>query len=436
MPRTCPGGGARTCPGGGARSARASAPRAHPLTPTSRSLTGAPSARPRPHRVFSHSWIRKTDRSVAKVLPGFPPKIAPNGTALGENLRSQAVASNWSHSRTCRHEGSRFTRVERAFGKNSKMLSSPTAILAITAPRSCASSMLSKLEGSSWHPSVDGAAAFVSFTEEMYEAMLHDDARTSAFGLAISRRVRAHAGGCVVLDLGTGPFAVLALFAARAGASKVFAVEANPEAAAKARALIASSAASDIPPGTIEVIEGFSTTITLPEQADLLISEIAGSLASEEGMLATIRDARLRHMKRPWDPRSYIPARVQTLAVPAAYSLHHRLNCNWIASGPPVRFACDSPWLLPLATPQLWEDFAFGGEELPPGLGARCTTVLEFRVCASTLKGNAARLVEQLDLHDVDADRAGVPKQLRTRPLATLRHALRSAYPGQLAERL
>ena len=286
--------------------------------------------------------------------------------------------------------------------------------MACTAPRSCTSSMLSKLEGTSWHPSVDGAAAFVTFTDEMYEAMLHDDARTSAFGLAISRRVRAHAGDCVVLDLGTGPFAVLALFAARAGASKVFAVEANPEAAAKARALIASSAASDIPPGTIEIIEGFSTTITLPEQADLLISEIAGSIASEEGMLATIRDARLRHMKRPWDPRSYIPARVQTLAVPAAYSLHHRLNCTWIASGPPVRFACDNPWLLPLATPQLWEDFAFGGEELPPGSGARCTTVLEFRVCASTLKANAARLLEQLDLHDVDADRAGVPKQGRS----------------------
>jgi hypothetical protein len=293
--------------------------------------------------------------------------------------------------------------------------------------------MLSKLEGSSWHPSVDGAAAFVTFTDEMYEAMLHDDARTSAFGLAISRRVRAHAGDCVVLDLGTGPFAVLALFAARAGASKVFAVEANPEAAAKARALIASSAASDIPPGTIEVIEGFSTTITLPEQADLLISEIAGSIASEEGMLATIRDARLRHLKRPWDPRSYIPARVQTLAVPAAYSLHHRLNCNWIASGPPVRFACDNPWLLPLATPQLWEDFAFGGEELPPGSGARCTTVLEFRVCASTLKANAARLLEQLDLHDVDADRAGVPKQGRSQNPARCAMPC-AARPEQLAD--
>ena len=272
-----------------------------------------PGAPPHPNLTFPHwraqraptpppsfqPFVDSKDRQERRKSPSWvssqncPEWDGAGGKSPKPGSRQQLVAL--SQTRTCRHEGSRFTRVERAFGKNSKMLSSPTAILAITAPRSCASSMLSKLEGSSWHPSVDGAAAFVSFTEEMYEAMLHDDARTSAFGLAISRRVRAHAGGCVVLDLGTGPFAVLALFAARAGASKVFAVEANPEAAAKARALIASSAASDIPPGTIEVIEGFSTTITLPEQADLLISEIAGSIASEEGMLATIRDARLRH---------------------------------------------------------------------------------------------------------------------------------------------
>ena len=122
MPRTCPGGGARTCPGGGARSARASAPRAHPLTPTSRSLTGAPSARPRPHRVFSHSWIRRTDRSVAKVLPGFPPKIAPNGTALGENLRSQAVASNWSHSRRLAHVATRAQGSQGSKGPSARTL--------------------------------------------------------------------------------------------------------------------------------------------------------------------------------------------------------------------------------------------------------------------------------------------------------------------------
>ena len=36
-------------------------------------------------------------------------------------------------------------------------------------------------------------------------------------------------------------------------------------------------------------------------------------------------------MKRPEDPASYIPARCQTLAVPAACSVHHREGCAWLA---------------------------------------------------------------------------------------------------------
>ena len=51
-------------------------------------------------------------------------------------------------------------------------------------------------------------------------------------------------------------------------------------------------------PRVIEVIEGFSTDIELPERVDLLVCEIAGSIASEEGMYATIGDARRRFMQR------------------------------------------------------------------------------------------------------------------------------------------
>ena len=40
-------------------------------------------------------------------------------------------------------------------------------------------------------------------------------------------------------------------------------------------------------PGLIEVIEGFSTELTLPEKVDLCVFEICGSLASEEGLYAT-----------------------------------------------------------------------------------------------------------------------------------------------------
>ena len=267
---------------------------------------------------------------------------------------------------------------------------------------------LPALEGARWSPSVQGAPAFVSFTTDMYEEMVDDQERTQAFERAIKRRLRDRAGGdFVCLDLGTGPFAVLALFAARAGATKVYAVEANAAAAQQARAFIAAEAA-DLAPGTIEVIEGFSTTITLPERADLLIAEISGSVASEEGMYASIIDARRRHMKRPEDPASYIPARCQTLAVPAACSVHHRDGCAWLASGPPVRLGCESPWLLPLSAPQLWEDFAFGGaaEALPP-LPGTATTALAFRVCAATATANARELCYQLEAQGVSAERAG-----------------------------
>ena len=41
-------------------------------------------------------------------------------------------------------------------------------------------------------------------------------------------------------------------------------------------------------PGAIEVIEGFSTELTLPEKVDLCVFEICGSLASEEGFCVEI----------------------------------------------------------------------------------------------------------------------------------------------------
>merc|ERR1719272_1468610 len=154
----------------------------------------------------------------------------------------------------------------------------------------------------------ESSGAFIGFSTDMYADMINDAPRTKGFERAIQRRLRRRrAGECVVLDIGTGPFAILALFSARAGARKVYAVEANAEAAEQARATVAAAVArGEIEPGTIEVIEGFSAAITLPEPADLLVAEISGSIASEEGMCHSIRDARLRHMARPDDPASYI----------------------------------------------------------------------------------------------------------------------------------
>lgn len=282
--------------------------------------------------------------------------------------------------------------------------------------------------------------AFIGFKLDHYENMLNDVERTSAFEQAIQRRLHGQRD-MVVLDLGTGPFAILALFAARAGARRVFAIEANAAAAEQAREAVAEAVArGDVLSGVIEVIEGFSTDVTLPEKVDLLVAEICGSVASEEGLCHTMRDARLRHLRTPDDPASYIPMRCQTVAVPASYSLNHRCATDEAAmignswhmhqaggSAPPdapageyscirdvhaytgvgpVRFNCDDPWMLPLSAPLVWEDYAFH-EAAPPGPGIHSpVSPLEFRITAATIEANGRRFAAQLEQHGVGAEEA------------------------------
>lgn len=156
-----------------------------------------------------------------------------------------------------------------------------------------------------------------------YETMRDDTRRTPIYFDAIQQRLAASPHGTLaVCDLGTGPFALLALEAARAGARRVYAIEHQPLSAQLARDTIAAAGFDHV----VTVIEGKSTEVCLPERVDLLISEVVGSVASEEGLYATIADAHARHVKRPTDPRSWIPHRVQTLAAPCSYALHYALG--------------------------------------------------------------------------------------------------------------
>ena len=59
---------------------------------------------------------------------------------------------------------------------------------------------------------------FITFDENHYKAMLFDEARTALYVKAIEQRLAKHPRGTMtVLDIGTGPFCVLAFAAARAG---------------------------------------------------------------------------------------------------------------------------------------------------------------------------------------------------------------------------
>ena len=210
------------------------------------------------------------------------------------------------------------------------------------------------------------SSSFIEFNEESYAAMRDDERRTPLFEKALQQRIgAAPPDSLTVLDIGTGPFALLALAAYKAGAKKVYTIEANKEAARRARDVLRRA---NIPTSKIEVVEGFSTTITLPEKVDLLVAEIAGSVASEEGVYATIRDAQARLLKRPSDPLSYIPAYIETLAAPASYALHYALGppqFDWTKLKEPIRLNCRDESLELLADPLVLERINFYDTALP-----------------------------------------------------------------------
>ena len=128
------------------------------------------------------------------------------------------------------------------------------------------------------------------YTDATYTLMRDDKARTTAYEQAI-RRV---APGRVCLDIGTGALALLALAAARAGAEHVIAVEANAVAAAAARQAVTDAGMAS----RVTVVEGYSTDVTLDRPVDLLLHEVIGSFAGEEGVVTAVHDAKARHLRR------------------------------------------------------------------------------------------------------------------------------------------
>jgi protein arginine N-methyltransferase 1 len=121
-----------------------------------------------------------------------------------------------------------------------------------------------------------------------YGSMLGDPVRVDAYEAALRSVITP---GTVVLEIGTGTgfFAVLAC---RLGAKRVHAVEPD-EAIQVARETAAANGVED----RIVFHQDLSTRITLPEPADVMISDLRGILPPFQHHVATIRDARTRLLK-------------------------------------------------------------------------------------------------------------------------------------------
>lgn len=137
---------------------------------------------------------------------------------------------------------------------------------------------------------------------DFHHSMLVDEARTSAFLKALLQEVRP---GDVVLDIGAGT-GVLSMFAILAGASRVYAIEQGPMADI-AEEVARRNGADD----RVTIINDWSTEATLPERADVLVTETIGNVGFEEGILRWVKDARQRLLK---PGATIVPGRVSLVA--------------------------------------------------------------------------------------------------------------------------
>jgi hypothetical protein len=137
-----------------------------------------------------------------------------------------------------------------------------------------------------------------------HAAMVRDRTRTSAFAEAVRKTVRP---GDVVLDIGTGT-GVLAVAAAQTGARHVYAIEAERIGSVARRVFEANGVAD-----RVTLLEGWSTSVSLPERADVLVTETIGNEPLAEGIRGIVADARRRLLV----PNARIaPSRLRLYALP------------------------------------------------------------------------------------------------------------------------
>jgi protein arginine N-methyltransferase 1 len=159
---------------------------------------------------------------------------------------------------------------------------------------------------------------------EQHIGFLADATRVEAYRRAIHATVKP---GDVVVDVGTGT-GVLAFMALEAGAARVYGIEQGP-IVGLARKLAQANGYGN----RVQFIRAHAARVDLPEQADIVVSDLVGEFAFEAGLFDVLIDARTRWLKPAG--RS-IPSAITLYAAPVELpSLRQGLE---FAAGRPAGF--------------------------------------------------------------------------------------------------
>ncbi|RKZ48759.1 MAG: hypothetical protein DRQ48_02910 [Gammaproteobacteria bacterium] len=174
-----------------------------------------------------------------------------------------------------------------------------------------------------------------------FGSMIIDKGRMDPYVAALLDAVQPDS---IVMDIGTGT-GIFALLACHFGARHVYAIEPD-DAIQVGRELAAANGFAE----KITFIQDLSTKITLPEKANIIISDMRGMLPLYEHHLPSIIDARQRHLA---SGGSLIPLQdTMRVAMVEAPELYQRYAAPWDGSA----FGIDMQVALRWVKNSFWTD--------------------------------------------------------------------------------
>jgi protein arginine N-methyltransferase 1 len=157
----------------------------------------------------------------------------------------------------------------------------------------------------------------VSLVLDEHRQYLSDRHRIAKYGAALAEVVRP---GMIVADVASGT-GILGLLACRAGASRVYAIEAGPMVTI-ARQIAAANGFAD----RIEIIHRHSDVVELPERVDVVVSDQIGRFGFEADLPRLAADARARFLK---PSGVLVPAALDLIVVPVEHRLQSARVAFW-----------------------------------------------------------------------------------------------------------